>query len=257
MSEMVKQAKDMVSDGSIRGLPWGIYSLDLATKGLRPGETTVLAAGAGVGKSTIGMQAARRSAEEGVEVVYLSAEMAPWSIGERELYRMARTPLAVKPGTETNLGKGELEPWADNIRVYHLPMLPVSKVLQIVASRVDKGAGLVVVDNLKHIDASGDYRSDYHRISSGIASIHRMGQEHNVPIICLHHLNNQAYRGEDASLGWLRDSGQIAEEAEVVLFLMREREGATIRVMKCRQGAQRLAIRLEYDAKKQEYRGVR
>ncbi|MGW0573030.1 replicative DNA helicase [Streptomyces tauricus] len=65
-----------IQDGRKVGLTYGISDVDAVTSGMHPGNVTVIAAGSGVGKSTLALNAAVAAAKTGARVMFSSLEMS-------------------------------------------------------------------------------------------------------------------------------------------------------------------------------------
>ncbi len=88
---------------------------------------------------------------------------------------------------------------------------------------------LIVIDYLQLMHADVESKSETRqfevaKISAGIKSL---AKEMNIPILVLAQLNRQAemQTGGRAKLSNLRESGAIEQDADIVMFLHRDREG--------------------------------
>ena len=108
------------------------------------------------------------------------------------------------------------------------PAVSPSRSLQRRARRLKRqhGLGLLVVDYLQLLTGSGrrnDGRvQEITEISQGLKAL---AKELNVPIIALSQLSRQVEAREDKrpQLADLRESGSIEQDADVVLFVFREK----------------------------------
>ena len=265
----IQDALSHLEYGATPGYSTGIPTLDRCIRGLRPAEITVLAARPGHGKSTFALDLALKLAGEGVPGIYFSAEMSAQAFGERSAYLLAGSPLHGGALGQGALARARHE--ADKrgsalslVRFAFDGRLSLELLERRLRGAVEQGAGYFVVDNLKHVN-HGNGLSDFERISDGIRRLRHLALELHVPGLVLHHLNRQAeMKDAKPSLAWLRASGEIEEEADVVIFLERQMrdpfEGtgahgrAFLSVLKSRQGAAGVKIELEFDKGGQTYR---
>ena len=214
--------------------------------GFRPGQLIILAARPSVGKTSVAMQFLRRVASDGHPTMALSQEMTAEDLGMRALASAARVDL----GRLQN-GKSNDEEWnripdgVDELRA--LPMWVDDEpalTLRAIASKARKARGLKVlaVDYLQLCEGEGETRTA--QVGSVSRGLKALAKQMGICILALSQLNRAVEQrpGKRPMLSDLRDSGEIEQDADVILFLWplsEEQAGARatgLEIAKNRQG---------------------
>lgn len=238
--------------GGVRGVSTGIRPLDGFTGGLQRGKLYVPAARPGDGKTTLCQNIAYKAAlKYGCKVGYLSLEMS------REDVLDCLMSMHTKTVNSLNLQNGQLDKdqWEAVVRasdemeslgiyIAHTPGIYLDDLASIARRSVQKhGIDLFVVDYMQLIRA----RIDGKRIAARemeVAEIARglkaLAGELGVPFLVPAQLNRQvehaaATKDERMGLSFkmptladLRESGEIEQSGDVVMFLARALEDSTI-----------------------------
>lgn len=225
--------------GEITGTPTGITGLDRVTAGLQPGNLVIVAARPGMGKSALAMNACHYAATRLRKPTALfTLEMSAQEINQRLLSVEARVPL-MKIRTRTNLTPHDHQALLDaGTRLHSAPLFvddSVAARVTDIRSRARRlkakhpNLALVVVDYLQLMISDGrdDNRNlEVARISRGLKLLAR---ELEVPVMALAQLNrNVENRGHGAKpmLADLRDSGAIEQDADLVIFIHRDKDAS-------------------------------
>jgi len=90
----------------------------------------------------------------------------------------------------------------------------------------EHGLGLVVVDYLQLISASGRVENRQQEIASISRSLKGLAKELHVPVVALSQLSRapEARTEKRPQLSDLRESGGLEQDADVVVFIYREEE---------------------------------
>lgn len=216
--------------------PWkGINDL---TKGLRPGVLYVIAGRPSMGKSIAACQLAGFSAARGTRTAFFSAEMGEIECLQRISASIAQIPHSwvESPAKIENDRDGEEDRmWGkltDAIGVLSEAALLIDETPAINIDQLSARArrehmrsplGLIVTDHLHDMsfDRAREMRVEIGRVVQGHKTL---AKELNIPVVLLAQLNrNVAGRADKRPvLTDLRESGEIEQKADVILFLHRE-----------------------------------
>ncbi len=220
----------------ITGVETGFEELDNMTSGLQPSELIVIAARPSLGKTALALNiAAHVAIQDRKKVGVFSLEMSKESLALRLLCSEARIDShRLRSGFTTR------EDWSKMTqalgRLAEAPLFiedtPALSILQIRAKarrlKAEKGLDLVIVDYLQLV--TGQTRSENRTqevsfISRGLKSI---AKELRVPVLALSQLSRAPEQrpGQKPQLSDLRESGSIEQDADVVIFIFRERRAA-------------------------------
>ena len=211
----------------------GFRDLDGLIKGLRAGQLVVVGARPGMGKTAFALEIARWSASNGRRVLFFSLEMSIEEMTERVMASVAEIDLSrVQTG---NLSAEELERAGEAAREMagvdiawnSDPMMRVPEIRSLaLKARASGPLGMIVIDYLQ-LMSSGSARSIENR-QAEVAEISRslkiLARELEIPVVALSQLsrNLESRHDKRPQLSDLRDSGQIEQDADLVLFLHRE-----------------------------------
>lgn len=217
------------SDNEIIGFPSGYPDLDKITGGFRKTDVIILAARPSMGKTTLAMNIAESGIYLGKSTLVFSAEMSGMQLTERATSALSRVNFS-------NIRSGRLadHEWAKVSQAIN--KLSNSKLLiddrsapsiaQIKAiarkTKRTQGLDLIIVDYLQLLAGKGENRTqEVGSLSRGLKAI---AKELNVPVIVLSQLNRQLENraNKRPTLSDLRDSGEIEQDADLVMFLYRD-----------------------------------
>lgn len=241
------QALEMTSaafNGENGGVRVGIPAVDELIGGLFPEDLIILAGGASMGKTTLGVEVIRHLIKQTMGVCFFSLEMAPFAIAQRIIsaetevpYRTMRRGDLSGDQAQRILGKTrEIETWPLEIVNGHIRDLPgmmatARRVKKSMATKVPRGLGLVVVDYLQLVRAPA--RDRFQMVAEVSTGLKTMAKLLEVPVLALAQVNSKSLADRDDKrprLADIRESGQIEQDADVILFTHRdhfylEREG--------------------------------
>lgn len=180
------------------------------------GDYVVIGGRPSAGKTALTLQIMLNMAREH-NVVYFSLETKPDKIFHRLLSCYAGLSLkAIKQQTMT---QADWQRVADSTKLCDLKFQIVSAagwtVDQIQATAMAKGAEIVFIDYIGLIKGRG--KDLYERVTNISMDLHTMAQRQNIAVIALSQLSRQGK--EKADVTSLRDSGQIEQDADVILLL--------------------------------------
>ena len=228
-------------------IPSGIRALDNLIGGHRAGQQIVVAGNTGSGKTSHAVSTAIRAAATGVPVLIFSLEMM-----RDELLDRALAFTAEIDGSRIANGDLDYDHWKRvGVKAKDIAALPISiddrklTIDQIVAealrwrARQPGPLALVVVDYLGLIRSVG--RHDNRQLEMGAMSraLKILAGDLKCPVIVVAQLNRQNQAGGEPRrpvLSDLRDSGEIEQNADVVIFTWRSGTLAELIVAKQRGG---------------------
>ena len=216
--------------GKISGVPTGYRHLDWLLCGMNAGDLLVLAARPSMGKSAIAGNICANAARAGYASVVFSLEMTK----ERWFDRVASSRSGV-PANRFRNGMFSPEDWQSlaeaNDELYRLPIwvddtgrLPVGEVCRRARGAVAvNGARLIVIDHLQ-IMLGKDQRTRDREIGDITGQLKGLAKTTSCPVLLLSQLNRSVEQRDNKRpmLSDLRDSGNIEQDADVVMFLFRE-----------------------------------
>ncbi len=259
------------SDRFISGLPTGFIDIDTLTTGFHPGELVVVAGRTGVGKSGFMLSMAVNLAfKMEVPVAIFSLEGSKFQLSLRMLSILSGVPLR-------NLRTGFLsdEVWSDVVLVgtelaesplyiEDSPRLTVAELREKSKKlREEKGIEIIFVDYLQLLRAPLRRTTRQEEVADVAMELKAIAKELNIPVVALSQLSRRTEQRQDKrpQLMDLRDSGQIEEVADIVLFIHRtsayklssqREEVAEIIVAKQREGPTG-TVKLVFDKETTEF----
>ncbi|MGM0437520.1 MAG: replicative DNA helicase [Bacillota bacterium] len=205
--------------------------LDSLMEGFARGHLTVLAGATSSGKTAFAVNIMRNILINSERpVYYISLEMKDTELFDRLLIQEAKINAS-----DYNLGD-VTEAQHKNInhkfnKLYNQQALITDKAgldlnqIKTLVRRAnkyfDKKLGLVVIDYLTMIKM--EKLDNYKTIGKVVTELRDLGKEQNLPVLLLHQINRKLHdrKGNEPKLSDLRDSGEIEERADEVLFVHR------------------------------------
>lgn len=214
-------------------IPTGFHSLDKAVR-FSPGRLLVLGARPGVGKTTLATQIATQilNHKERGRVVYCSVEMEAAEIGIKALSSMSGYNC-VAPFQELDEQRIEhvytlanRHQWAlDRLHVYYGTELSnLMEVCRDFAKDQDQELTMIVVDFITSLQPVGEHPTKAEAVGSITTALKRLSKELSVPILACAQLNRGTAPNKRPSMKDLKDSGQIEQDADVVMLLHRDED---------------------------------
>jgi replicative DNA helicase len=222
--------------GEISGIRTGFGDLDQLTTGLQKSDLVILAARPSVGKTSFALNIAEHAAARDRKSVGLfSLEMSKEQLVLRLLSSVANIDSQrLRTGFLEELDFARIAPAMNTlseapIYIDDTPNITTME-LRTKARRLqaETGLDLVIVDYLQLMQSSTTTRDanrvqEVSEISRGLKALAR---ELKVPVIALSQLSRQPEMREsrEPRLSDLRESGSIEQDADLVMFLWREKE---------------------------------
>ncbi len=241
----------------ITGLSTGFLDLDRLTAGFQPSDLVVIAARPGMGKSSFMLSMVLHFAlKENVPLAIFSLEMSKEQLMLRMFSMLSGVPLQnirqgfVKDEDWEKIVKAALEISSSEIYIDDSPSLSTTE-LRIRSRKLkqEKGVGIIFVDYLQLLKTPYRHATRQEEVAEISRNLKALAKELEIPVIALAQLSRQVEQRADKrpQLADLRESGQIEQDADLIIFIHRteyykkrpmpEEEGvAEIIVAKQRQG---------------------
>ncbi len=217
---------------SYTGVPTGFTELDNMTSGFQNSEFIIIGARPSIGKTALALtMAANMAIKNKIPVGFFTLEMSEMALMNRLIASESRI-------SSTNLRSGMLKPNDfHNLteaagRIYEAPLYiddtPNMKLLDLRAQArrmlSKEGVKIIFVDYIGLIEPESKNNVPRHEQVAEISrSLKSLAREMDVPIVCLSQVGRQS-EGKPPSLADLRESGSIEQDADVVMFLHREKD---------------------------------
>ncbi len=219
-----------------------IPALDTLLGPLRPKQLVIGAGRPGMGKTALALSYATGAAQDGHGVLFVSLEMSSTELGERMAADLCfdgdgrGVPFAaISENRATTEQKRQIVRAAEEaaalpFRVIDVGRLTIGRLNMMVRRHARRMAAqgqkldLVVIDYLQLLSPDGKQKSPYEAVSEVSRGLKAIAKDHGVAVLALAQLSREVEKRPDKrpQLSDLRDSGQIEQDADAVLFLLRE-----------------------------------
>ena len=233
--ERIDHLHSQENPSDITGVPTGFTDLDHRTAGLQPGDLIIVAGRPSMGKTAFALNIAEHVAlhpSTRLPVAIFSMEMSASQLAMRILSSMARIDAhKLRTGRLTNEEWPNLTDAIDKLNQtsIHVDETPALNALELRArarrmKREYGQLGLVIVDYLQLMSASGQGENRATEISEISRSLKALAKELKVPVIALSQLSRAVEQRNDRRpvMSDLRESGAIEQDADVILFIYRD-----------------------------------
>jgi replicative DNA helicase len=239
LSDALQEMINEKPDNTIR-IDTGFPKLDSILKGLNGGNFVLIGARPGVGKSAFALDIARTAAGKGNKILLFSMEMLAVELAERIVARDPRLNLDViidkKYSTEDWTVLTEICSTLSKLPllISDEPSVTVSKIRS--QAMATPGLKMIIVDFMTLMTSSKKYDSRNLEVGAMSRDLKNLSMEMKIPIVALAQLNRDKDETDKPELRDLRDSGELEQNANKVIFLWNldaPVEGAPQRVGVC------------------------
>lgn len=218
-----------------------IPSIDKLLGPLRPKQLVILAARPGMGKTATAISYASGAAQGGYGTMFVSLEMSGIELGGRmagDLLFDGSSGIALDdiladdPTPVTRRAVGKAYSMMDDLplTVIDTGRLTIGRLAMMVRRHKRRMAAkgqsldLVVIDYLQLLSTDERNRSAYETVSEISRALKAIAKDNDVAVLALAQLSREVEKRPDKrpQLSDLRDSGQIEQDADAVLFLVRD-----------------------------------
>ena len=236
MKEVVDKTTSIIQKqyhdhNSFSGIPCGFNRLDSMTSGFQKSELSIIGARPSMGKTAMALTMMENIAiNQKIPCGFFSLEMSFEQIGQRLLSQVAHIP-----GHKIRSGMMKLEDLQKIYdaagRIFESPLYIVDTPnmqlldLRAMARRMvqSKGVQIIFIDYIGLISTQNSSAPVYEQISEISKSLKSLARELNIPVVCLCQVARDA-EGSEPTLAQLRGSGSIEQDADVVMFIHRDRK---------------------------------
>lgn len=255
MSDIVSATIDLIdkhyqNSGGLSGIPTGFAKLDTMTNGFQNSELIIIGARPSIGKTAFALSMMEYIAiEKKIPCGFFSLEMAYQAIGQRLLTQVSRIPSnKVRSGW---LSLSDFKKLQDSASLcYNSPLYivdtPNMQLLELRSMarrmKVEYDVKIIFIDYIGLISTENKNAPVYETVSEISKSLKALARELDIPIVALCQVSREA-EGNEPTLAQLRGSGSIEQDADVVMFLHRDRkvmdEKSPVQEAKCIVAKQR------------------
>ena len=219
------------SKSEFTGIPSGISKLDMMTSGFQNSELIIIGARPSIGKTALALSMMTHIAlEQSISCGFFSLEMPYESIGMRLLSMSSHVNMShMRSGM---LRKNDFDRITDAAgRWFNAPLYTVDTPnmrlleLRAMARRmvVNHSVKIIFIDYIGLITTENSAAPVYEQVSEISKSLKALARELQIPIVALCQVARDA-EGHEPTLAQLRGSGSIEQDADVVMFIDRERK---------------------------------
>jgi replicative DNA helicase len=213
------------------GVPSGLNELDAMTSGFQKSELIIIGARPSVGKTALALtMAAHTAIKEKIPTAFFTLEMSDMALMQRLISSEARIESEkIRTGLLKPSDFHSLMEAAG--RIYEAPLyivdMPNMKLLDLRAQarrlRAQQKVEIIFIDYLTLITSENYQLPRHEQIAEISRSLKSLARELDIPVVALSQVRRDA-EGKRPTLSDIRESGSIEQDADVVMFLHRERE---------------------------------
>lgn len=219
------------SKDAYTGVPSGFDDLDSMTSGFQNSELVIIGARPSIGKTALAMSmAAHITIKEKRPAAFFSLEMSDMAI----MQRLISSEAAVD---SNKIRTGFLQPkdFTSLIdaagKIYDAPLyildMPNLKMLDLRAQarrlKAQQKIEIIFIDYLTLISSENYQIPRHEQIAEISRSLKSLARELEIPVVALSQVKRDA-DGKKPSLADIRESGSIEQDADLVMFLHRDKE---------------------------------
>lgn len=225
---------EMLAEGKeLRGVPIGYEALNNILSGFQKSDLIILAARPSTGKTALALDIARKAAvDHNIPVGFFSLEMSADQLTDRMLSAESQVD-----SWRMRTGKGLTDDDFARISVametlskapIYIDDKPGNTILNMRSTarrlKAEHGLEIIFVDYMQLMNTSKRYDSMVNQVTEISRSLKSLARELDVPVVALSQLSRAVEsRGGKPRLSDLRDSGSIEQDADVVMFLHKDR----------------------------------
>lgn len=205
-------------------LTWPIRALDDEIYA-EPGDLIIFGGRPSTGKSAWALQCAWHWAQK-YKVGFFSLETSAEKLFDRQMSGVARIAMGdIKRNSISDAGWAAVAQQNGAIIATNLELVRAAGMTpaDIRAMTVMRGYQIIIIDYLQLLQAPGENRTA--QVTNISIALHTMAQSLGVTVVALSQLAREGQNGTGKGMAALRESGQIEQDADVVMLLSLEKAG--------------------------------
>ena len=230
-TELITKSRAAIETGGTFGVPTGLHSLDEKTNGWQGSDLIIIAGRPGMGKTAMAISIMLKPAiDNKIPLAFFSLEMS----SEQLVGRMASAISGISASKiiKKQLNKDELQQMESNsgflkdtpIYLDDTPNISLVELKTKARKLVrENGVRAIIIDYLQLMRSGLQISNREQEISEISRGLKALAKELNIPVIALSQLSRMVESRSDKKpmLSDLRESGQIEQDADLVLFTYR------------------------------------
>ncbi len=241
----LEKIETAMNEGESRGILSGYGLLDHVTRGFFPGTLNIIGARPSIGKTSLALSMAGNMIDKGIVVGFFSCEMSGEDITERLISAESRLCLEnIRSGrlnrdSFDRMNNACSKLYQVNMLIDDTPNIMLTDLRCKARAMRRRGVQIIFIDYLTLIRHPDIRIPRAERVGDISKSLKQLARELHIPIVLLSQLNRDAEKNIP-TLDTLRQSGEVEEDADLIMLMHRERAGedqtTTINVVKQRNG---------------------
>ena len=219
--------------GEVLGVSSGFIDLDNLLGGFQPSDLLIIAGRPGSGKTSFALSIIQKAAlEKKKKIALFSLEMSAEQLVQRII-----SSMAIIDSQNLRVGKINDEEWSKLARATGMlsetnifiddsaAITPVEIRAKCRRLQSEHGLDMVVIDYLQLMSLRGRVENRVQEISVISRQLKELARELSIPVVALSQLSRAVESRDDhrPQLADLRESGSIEQDADVVMFIFREK----------------------------------
>ncbi len=215
----------------ITGIPSGLEKPDRLLSGFQKSDLILVGARPSMGKTALAVNICKGATREGYKVGFFSLEMSKGQLFKRFLAAESHINLS-----KLRTGNFEDYEWSNllaksaqlaelGIFIDDSPRLSSGEInARARVMKKKEGIDLLIIDYLQRVREKKSYPNRHLEMSEIAQNLKSLAKELNIPIVALSQLNRgvEARNDKRPTLADLKESGDLEQEADIVIFLYRD-----------------------------------
>ncbi len=219
--------------GELMGVPTGFNDLDKLLGGFQPSDLIIVAGRPGSGKTSFALSIMQSAATRyRKRVALFSLEMSAEQLVQRLVASMGRIDAqSLRLGRLDDADYAKLAQATGELSEMPLfiddsaALTPMEIRAKARRLQSEHGIDMIIIDYMQLMTASGNSENRVQEISRISRQLKELSRELHIPVVALSQLSRAVESRDDhrPQLADLRESGSIEQDADVVIFILREK----------------------------------